>query len=373
MGLSSSKTKTTSSTNQTTTPTPYAPATPAVDNGLAAAQQIYGANSGNAAANAATLGSAFQQMAPTAFAPSPYVTSAQQSAQNIAGGAYMGNNPGASTYSQIQGSTNPALAQYQDIINGKGAGSGTLDQFSSGANVYDPTTQDYYKSLLDPSYATANPFLDNILSQNDASVSKQANQRFASAGMGSGLSSAFADVLSKNLANSDNTIRYQNYNDASNRQLTAASQADSQYNTGRAAQLGAAGTLASNQLAATGGLGSTYNQQQETQLAAGQAADASKNASIQQMLAAAGLAPGLAQAQYTGVQPAIDLANASATAPYTGLGAYSSIVSGLSNPYVSTNSAGTSSGTSTSNQGLGLIAAGLGGSALAGWASGGFK
>jgi hypothetical protein len=372
MGLSSSKTKTSSTSNQTTTPTPYVPATPAVNSGLAAAQQIYNANSGNAAANAATLSSAFQNLAPTAFSPSPYVTSAQNTASNIAGGQFLGANPGASTYSALQKSTNPASSVYSSIANGGGLGNDILTQIAQGNFVNGQPSADLYSRIMDPSYLTANPYLDSILQQSDNAVTKAANQRFAASGMGAGISSAFGDLLTKNLANSENQIRYTNYNDASNRQLQAAGQSDAAYNAARANQLSAAQDQASNQLAAAGGLNSAYGTQSSTQLGAAQAADSAQQSQIAQMLSAAGLAPSLANAQYAGVQPAIDLANAAATAPYTGLGAYSSIVSGLSNPYVATNSTGTSTGTSTSSMGLGSLVAGLGGSALAGWASSGF-
>lgn len=306
MGLSSSKSK----TQSTTTSTPYTPATPAINAGIDAAQSVFQQNQPILAQNAALAQQAYQQIAPGAFSPSPYVTQAQKAAQGIAGGQYMGGNP--------------AHQAYQDMLSGGGAGNGTLDQFAGGANVYDPTTQDYYKSILDPNYVSANPFVDKLVATTGADVTKAANQRFAASGMGSGISSAFGDLLTKNLANSENTIRYQNFNDASNRQLSAAGQADSQYNNGRALQLGAAQNQASNQLAAASG------------------ADASHNASVQQMLAAAGLAPELAQAQYAGVSPALSLLGASSTIPYAGLQAYSGALGSLAGQYGTTNSTGTS-------------------------------
>jgi hypothetical protein len=73
-----------------------------------------------------------------------------------------------------------------------------------------------------------------------------------------------------------------------------------------------------------------------------------------------GLSGQMSQEQLNALQVAAGI-------PYTGVNAYSGIVNGLTGKY------GTQTGTSTTNQSLGSVAAGLGGSVLSAWAGGGFK
>ena len=428
MGISSSKTKTKS--------TPYAPAVGAINAGLTSSQDVFNQNQPILAKNAGMAQDAFQQLSNSgAFQTSPYVANAQQDATAISNGAFLNNNPGAGTYANIQNSTNPslgaltglannpqqnpALASLSGLANGQGnnpatgllsafangggAGSDVLNSIAGGSysnpsDAYSSSvtggkylnnqpSQGVYDNLLSSDYLKGNPYIDQIVAQTNADASKAVNQRFASAGQSMGVSSALGDVLSNNLAKNENTLRYNNYNDASNRQLAAAGQSDSvwsgernrmqdsnslissNYNTGQANRLSAANSLASNSLGAAGqlgsqfnqgqsnqisaagtlgslfnqgqqnqaaaanSLGSQFNQQQQTQLAAGTQADASRNASIQQILASLGLTGQLSDAQYAGVDPALNVLQTASTIPYVGLNAYANAINGLAGDY----------------------------------------
>lgn len=344
MGLSSSSSKTQSQSNSTSTASPYAAAQPGIDTGLAGASSVFGANVGNAASLASSLSDAYSALAPGAFSTNPYVAAAQTGASSIINGG-TNNNPGAAAYSSILGSTNPALAGLAAVGNGTGslgAGDATLQSFTDPNN--------------------ANPYLDAITSQATGAAQKAVNQRFGASGLGAGLSSSYDAALGSAVADANNSTRYTAYNDAANRALTAANDLSTGSRADAATRLGALGTL-----------GSQYTAGQQTDLAAGQAQDASYNAQQQAILSALGLTGQLTDAQYAGVQPLIALGSAAASAPYANIDQYANALNALAGKYGTTISSGTSSGTTTTDQGLGLIAAGLGGSALSGWALGGFK
>ncbi|WP_374652245.1 hypothetical protein, partial [Rhizorhabdus sp.] len=108
----------------------------------------------------------------------------------------------------------------------------------------------YYASALAPEALRGNPYLDGVIAQSNANVTRDANRMFGARGMGSGLSSAFADVLSRNLAANEGQLRYQNYNDAANRQLQAAGQSDAAWGGERDRMGAATGQLSSNHDAA---------------------------------------------------------------------------------------------------------------------------
>jgi hypothetical protein len=173
------------------------------------------------------------------------------------------------------------------------------------------------------------------------------------------------DLLTKNLANSENTLRYQDYDNQLNRMTQVGAQSDAGYN---AAQ--------DRALSAATGLGSLYNQTQQQQLAAAQALGSQSNADNQTALAAAngstdavmqalGLTGGLATAQYSGVAPAVSALQAAASIPYTGVNNYADLVNGLTGKYgtQNSNSMTTTSGLPAFLDALGNAAQGVGSAA----------
>lgn len=380
MGLSKSKTKSEA--------TPYAAATPAINAGIAASSDIFNSQQPVLAGLASSAQTAYNSIAPGAFQTSPYVSSAQNAASKIFNQG-TNNNPGSSTYSTLMSQSNPGLAALQGLQGGGSnpAGSGYANLATNGGGisaqgvaagtVNAPTgtaaSNQLYTDTLGGKYLNGNPYIDNVAQQATDAATRAANQRFGAAGLGAGLSSAYTDVLSRNVADASNTVRYQNYNDERARQLAAAGQSDALYNadasrqlqasTGNAdraltadqanaansltaqqanlnAQLSGLGGLAStsqqqyaNQLAAASGLGSLYNSQQQTQLGAAQASDAGYNAQQQQALSALGLTGSLSDAQYAGISPALNLLNASASIPYTGVAALAGNLNTLAGRY----------------------------------------
>ena len=422
MGLSSAKTKTTS------TSSPYTAATPQIDYGLTQNRAIFDAQSPRLDSLADTAQSAFNAFAPTAFAPSQFVTGAQNAASQFTNGAYLGGNPGAATYSRLQNQTDPSLGVLSGLAGGStspgdyaGIGQGNPGLaalqalsgggYSEGANAaagYDQTIIDgkylganpgsaYYTDVLSGKYLDAgNPYLQSRIDATANDVTKAANRRFSNAGLGSGYSTAASNILTTNLANSANALRYEDYNNERARMAQAGSQADSAFANERGNMEGASGRISSNfnaaqnraleaqqqQLAAATNLGSLYNQtsglnlsaqqardsafqtdrsaqlaaagqlgQQftagnNTALNAAQGADGARQAELQQMLSALGLTGGLTDAQYAGINPLLNLGQFAAQTPWTGLQAYSGALNNLAGRY------GTQTGTTTGNPGI---------------------
>lgn len=338
----------------------------------------------------------------------------------------------------------PGLSAVGYGTGSMGAGDGTLAQLTAGggrgspAGGYDQSTVDgrylntqpsasYYGDVLGGKYLNAgNPYLDGIVQQGTDAATKAANQKFAVAGLGAGLSSAYTDVVSKNVADASNTLRYTDYDNQLNRMTQVAGQSDaafanergnmeaasgrlsSNYNLGQDRSLTAAQALSNgsradagtrlsalgqlsgaeqqqfanrataaeglasvynqnvgNQLSAATGLGSLYNQGQQTQLAAGQAQDAAYNSERDRMMQALGMTGNLTEAQYAGIAPYLNLGQFAAQTPFAGTGIYNQGVSGLTNGYGTT--------TGTQSQSFGSLLGGVAGAGLAGWASGGFS
>ncbi len=430
MGLSSSKSKSKSE--------PYAAAVPYINSGLTANQALFDAQSPRLEAMSQTAQNAFNQIAPSAFGASPFVTSAQQTAGDIFGGKYMGGNPGAATYARLQqqadpsmgvlaglaggttspgnyngigqnnpalgslyamsqnGGTNPASALLGNYTSGKDANpaSAVASAVAGGQYLNAQPSADMYADTLAGKYLDGNPYLDKIVAQANDTVTTAANRRFAQAGMGDGLSSAFAGVLSKNLADSENGLRFTNYNQERDRQVQVGAQSDSVwsgergrmdnanqiasgnynaaqdrglaasqslgslYNAGQDRQLSAATGLGSlynstaglglqaqqakdsafqsdrnSQLAAAQALGGRVDAGNQTAFQAAQAGDNNYNAQMQQMLSALGMTGGLESAQYAGINPALGLLGAAAEIPYTGLNAYAGTLGSLTGKY----------------------------------------
>lgn len=320
MGISGGKKKTTNE--------PWAPLQPAIIKGAQATQDVFDENQPRLQDMSTTAYNAFKHLSKDAFTTNPFVSGAQSAAQNIFQGG-MGRNPGKATYDRLQGhDDNPGNAYANNV-----AGGGYLNaQPSAGL----------YGNIMSDDYLKGNPYLDSVISQTNADVSKQANRMFGARGMGSGISSAFADVLSKNLADNEGRLRYQNYNDASNRQLQAAGQSDSVWSGERGRMDASTGLLSAN-----------HNAAQDRALEAAKSSDAAQQSQVQQMLTALGLTGQLNEAQYAGIGPALSLLNSAADIPYVGTAALNGQIRQASNGY----------GTTTTSGGGGLLGSVLGGAA----------
>lgn len=344
MGLSSSKSKN----------TPWAPAQPYIIKGMEQTSATYDENQPRLQDMSKQAYDAFNSISPEAFQSSPFVQSAQASAQALGSGAGVGINPGASTYARMQApnasAADPSTGLLSSVANGT-SGSNPATSLATGVAggkyLNAQPSASMYQSMMDPSYSTANPFLDAIVKQSQESVTKAANQRFGAAGMGAGLSTAFGDVLSKNLADSENNLRYQNYNDAENRRLQAAGQSDAAWSGERGRMDASTGLLSSDfnadqgrKLAAAQALGGQYSQGQDRALDAAKAADSSQAGQVQQMLTALGLTGDLRNAEFAGVSPALALLNSAADIPYVGTAALNGQIRQASNGYGTTTTSG---------------------------------
>lgn len=428
---------------------PEAFALPYAQQGLQTAQTVQQQQQPrlNALSDLAT--SALSQNAGSYFGTNPYVENAQGAARAISNGFFLGNNPGQATYDRLSATTKPVVGgggtrdPSMSLLSGMAQGGATdpsasilrgmatntsalpgdasltqltqggtnpADRFATataqGKYLNAQPSADLYGRVMSQDYLTGNPYLQSVIDQTNANVRRDANRLFASRGMGAGIGSAFADVLSNNLAQNEGALRYQNYNDASNRQLQAAGQSDaafsserdrmgqansllaSNYNAGQDRILSAAqalnagaNTAAGQRLSAAQALGSQFgagqdrvlsaaqalgsqfnagqdralaasNATQDRALAAARAGDASREAQVAQMLQALGLTGQLTDAQYAGTNAGLGLINSAATVPFLGVDTTSGALANLINS--------TNKSTSKTSGGLGssLLSAG---------------
>ncbi len=343
-------------------------AKPAVQQGLATAGNVFNENQANLTSLSGMASDAFKAAAPGAFGPNPYIDNAKDAAGAIGTGAFLGSNPGQGTYDRMQRAGGQGLGGMKvaqpiggmsrsggQSMMGGDPSMGLLSHFATAPNSTAPNPADgfasgvaggqylnhqpsagMYDQMMDQSYSTANPFLDDIIRQNDENVTTQANRMFGARGMGAGIGSAYADVLSKNLANTGGQLRYQNYSDAENRRLQAGGQSDAAFGAERSRMGEATGLLANDfntanaqRLSAAQSLGGQYNQGQDRALEAAKAGDAAQANQVQQMLQALGLTGQIENAGYAGYAPTTDLLKTAATLPYLGLDAYQSALSNL--------------------------------------------
>jgi hypothetical protein len=383
---------TTTTTNSTTDNAPWAPAQPYYLQAMQDQQNVFEQNQPNLQNMSDQIYGAYSPLAQTAFAPSHYTLNAQNMAQGIGNGFFLGANPGANTEfgisqggynpattplsAQAAGGLNPASASLSALAGGGGA-LGSLAAFGGAASP----SANYYGQVLGGQYLNSNPYINAMAQQGTDAATKAVNARYAATGMGAGLSTPYASALATGVADASNSLRYGAYNDGISQMNNAAGQADAATNAANQIRLGAANDQAQNQIAAAGALGSQYLQGQQDQTSAASAlgsqylqgqqnqlgaatqADAAQNAQVNQMLAALGLAPGLASAQYAGVSPALSMLSEAASIPYTGIGAYSGQLSGLTKGYGTS----TTNGTQTVDEDPGMALTGLANTALAGW------
>ena len=129
-----------------------------------------------------------------------------QNAASNAQGVYDANQP------QLQGATNNLWGMMTGLQANMGANNGNVK-----------AAQGYNSDILSGKYLNGNPYLTGMIDQTNRSVGDQVNSQFGAAGRyGSG---AFTDVLSRNLADAQNNLRYTDYNAQMGRMDQAASQA----------------------------------------------------------------------------------------------------------------------------------------------------
>jgi len=354
MGLSSSKTK----TQSTTSSTPLDQYAPYITQGLTTAQGVLNNNQANLGQMSQSAYGLYNNLANSITSEGGFVNGAR----NVAAGLYNGGGPGAATYQNLQqaGANDPSIAALKALAQG-GGNPGLSALQGMTAQSANPDSASYYRDVLGGKYLDAgNPYLGAMLQQSDDAVAKAANRRFAAAGMGAGLSTPYLDVLTHNLADSENKLRYQDYDNQLNRMTQVGAQSDAGYNAAQDRSRSAASDL-----------GNLYNQAQQQQLAAAQALGSQTNADNQTALGAAngsvasimqalGLTGGLAEAQYAGVTPAMSALQAAASIPYTGVNNYTSLVNGLTGKYGNE----TTNSTQTQSGNIGQMLSGLAGSAL---------
>lgn len=403
MGSSKSKQKT----------EPWAPAQPYILNGMKQTQSVFDANQPRLQEMSKTAQDAFLDVAKTAFeTPNPYVGAAQSAARDIFEGRRAVQS-GQPVYERLMaggsgmrgGGDMPAKMPVGGTSHGGDPSRGILSRMATGNPISDAIASGghnpgdsyarrtaegsylnaqpsaaLYASMLGPQALQGNPYLEGVIEQSNANVARQANRMFGARGMGSGLSSAFADVLSRNLAANEGQLRYQNYNDAANRQLQAAGQSDaawtgerdrmgsatgqlsSNYDAAQNRILDAARADAQNRLGAAQSLAGQYGQQQDRALEAAKASDAANSSNVAQMLQALGLTGELRSADYSGIAPALSLLNSAADIPYVGTAALNGQIRQASDGYNTV--------TKTSSPGIGQLLGSAAGSFASSFGSG---
>lgn len=309
MGISSSKSKT----------TPWGPAQPYILKGMQQTNDVFDANQPRLQDMSGIAYDAFKALSPAAFGTrNAYVDNAQKSAGALASGSTFGKNPGQASYDRLQ-SANTANG------TGNNPASSYAQMVAEGGYLNAQPSANLYSTIMGNDYLRGNPYLDNVVAQTNEDVATQTNRMFGARGMGSGIGSAFADVLSKNLANNEGQLRYQNYNDAANRQLQAAGQSDNIWSGERGRMDAATGLLSAN-----------YNAAQDRALEAARSSDAAQQSQVEQMIAALSLTGDLRNAEYSGVAPALNLLNTAADIPYVGTAALNGQIRQASNGYGTT-------------------------------------
>ena len=399
MGLSSSKTK----TKSTTSSTPLDQYAPYINRGLSTAQGVLDANQSNLGQMSQSAYGLYSDLAKS-IGSNGFVNNAQNIAANIYGGGTIGQNPGAATYRNLASANDPSIGLLGRLAQGStspgdyagiGESNPALGSLSGMTKqAANPDSAQFYKDTLAGKYLGANPYLDAIVHQADDAATRALNQRFAATGMGAGLSTPYANLLGKTLAESENNLRYNAYNNELNRMGAIGGQSDGEYNATQDRSLNAATSLGnlynqtgqlklaaqqardaafnndrSAQLVASQALGQQDIAHNRTALDAASAADAQYNQQIAQQLQALGLAPELANAQYAGVSPALAALQSAASIPYTGVNNYAGLVNGLTGKYGNE----TVNSTSTQSGNIGQMLMGTFGGGLSDLATGGLS
>lgn len=130
----------------------------------------------------------------------PYATAGANSVQSV----FNANQPGLQQLTDLTRNNvvQPLLGRFNTSLAPANAASG------------------YYGDVLSGKYLNGNPYISQMLGTLDRGITDQVNSQFAGAGRyGSG---AQADVLSRNLADANSQVLYNNYTDEMNRMGQAA-------------------------------------------------------------------------------------------------------------------------------------------------------
>ncbi len=343
---------------------PWKAAQPYILKGMDQTNQVFDANQPRLADMSTKAYEGFNNVAPGAFSDNPFVKNAQGAAGFVGSGGLLGQNSGQATYNRLQnpgaapqrtgifggmrpnmplgGQVDPSMGLMASVAGGAGnnPANGYASNVAGGQFLNNQPSAGVYQNMMSPEALNGNPYLEDQIARTNAGVTKQANRQFAARGMGTGLSSAFGDILSKNLAGSESQLRYQNYNDAAARQLQAAGQSDAAFGAERGRMDASNGLLSDNyntgqsqRLAAAQALGGQFNAGQDRSLEAAKAGDTMQNNQVAQMLQALGLTGDLRNAEYAGISPALSLLNTAADIPYVGVGALNGNIRQASNGY----------------------------------------
>lgn len=133
---------------------------------------------------------------------------------------------------QITGAANnissTAAAQQPKITNITDQLGGLVPSLLNDFKNGDPNVnaaKGYNLDVLNGKYLTGNPYLDQIVSQTNNDVRNGAEASLGTRGLVGG--SAMADIVSRNLANNESNLRYNDYSSERDRMGQAASQAPS--------------------------------------------------------------------------------------------------------------------------------------------------
>lgn len=326
MGLSSSK----------TTSGPSKKALPYIQTASTAVQSAYDANQPNLQNISSGLGDAFNTYKSSMGASDPTAAAAK---------AGLGSAFG--DFQSSIGANNSAMDAIKTSLGDR------FKAYTSAMGTVDPTITAAKQRLTDVlggKLANGNPQLDAIIAMTNGDIRDAVNAQFSSSGQTG--SSRQIGELAKQFANNETSLRYKNYSDEQARMdgaVGAASSLDAQQQAALNAQYQTQAGLGSNlaginaqdaatrnsQVQTLGGLGSTISGMADSEAAR-------KNAEYEELL---------------------KLGTTAATLPLANADFLANGLGGLWG----------NSTTTKSSQGLGSALAGLGGAALGGWASGGFR
>jgi len=173
---------------------------------------------------------------------------------------YAGEIQGAA--SNIQNAYQQSQPQAQAVSQNLGNLSQELFGGMSGQNNAVLNANNFINQQLTGDLQS-NPYLQNMIDQTNDSVRRQVQTQLGTRGGIGG--SAERDIVSRNLANSELGLRYQDYGNAMNQRFQAAGMAPQ--GIGVAAGLGAQGAMLPSQLAALqgAGIGGLLGQYQDVQ------------------------------------------------------------------------------------------------------------
>lgn len=352
-------------TTTTQTTTPWAGQQPYLTQGFQAAANLYGDGTGGpqyfqgntVAAPSQATQTAQQMELAQGINGSPTTNAANASSQNILSQNYLTSNPSNSMYGAVANSSNPALGLAAMQAYGGVPGSGTLSgiannggpvssQYNLGnvANGSQLTNDPYLKAQWDAASGDITNAYQTAIAPQIAGASEAAG-RFGSGSYANAVGQGERQ-LGSSLATAGSNLFGNAYQQAADRQLSAASTIQQAQLAQTGLQSSAANALGQNSLAATGQLGQLGQQQTANQLAAAQGIGSNYNTAGTQQIQTAAIAPSLQDAQYQNIaavsdagaqQDALAQANINAqiakwnyqqTAPYQNLSTFQQMIQG---------------------------------------------